>query len=288
MTLSSIIQKIKIFLEMIKFEHSIFALPFAYMGLFLAEEGVPSFRLWFWVTIAMVSFRSMAMGANRLLDASIDALNPRTSQRAIPAGKIKKKHVWGITIIFFILFEWTCLKLNLLCFKLSPIIVVLAWMYPLLKRVTWLCHFVLGFILGIAPYGAWIASRGDFSWIPAWFMIGIMSWVAGFDIIYALQDRDFDCRKGLHSFPARFGQQKSLLMTELLHIITVICWYLAGQAGGLGIYFNLGLLGVVFFLVREHWLIRRFELEKIQEAFFSMNAWVSLTVFVCVVLDLIF
>ncbi len=286
--MGKIIQKIKVFLEMIKFEHSVFALPFAYMGLFLAEEGWPSMRLFLLVSLAMVSFRSMAMGANRLLDAAIDAQNPRTSQRAIPAGKIKKSHVWVITLVFLILFEWTCLNLNTLCFKLSPIIVILAWIYPLLKRMTWLCHFLLGFILGIAPYGAWLASRESFSWVPAWFMIGIACWVAGFDIIYALQDCEFDQAKGLHSFPSKFGKQKSLLMTALLHIITIICWYLAGYVGDLGIIYNSGLLIVAVFLIREHWLVHCFKLEKIQEAFFTMNAWVSVSVFVCVLFDLIF
>lgn len=283
-----VIQKIKIFLEMIKFEHSIFALPFAYMGLFLAEKGWPSLDLFLWVTLAMVSFRSMAMGANRLLDASIDAQNPRTSQRAIPAGKIKRSHVWVITIAFLVIFEWTCLNLNALCFKLSPSIVFFAWLYPFLKRMTWLCHFVLGFILGIAPYGAWLASLGSFSWVPAWFMIGITCWVAGFDVIYALQDCEFDQAKGLHSFPAKFGKQKSLLMTALLHIIALICWFLAGYVGDLGIIYNLGLLGVGIFLIREHWLVHRFGLEKIQEAFFIMNAWVSISVFVCVLIDIFF
>lgn len=278
--------KFKTFLEMIKFEHSIFALPFAYLGLFLAESGKPGASLFWGVTLAMVTFRSMAMGANRLLDRAIDARNPRTSGRALPAGRLSVPFVWGITLFFMAAFGVTAYALGPLCFRLSLIPLVMAWLYPCMKRFTWLSHLLLGMILGIAPYGSWIASRGEFSWVPGLLTIGITAWVAGFDIIYALQDLEFDRASGLHSFPARFGLKNSLKITAILHALTVLSWAVMGVVAGLHGIYAAGLILVAMLLIREHWLIHRYGLGKIQEAFFTINAVVSIGLFLATLADL--
>lgn len=273
---------LKTFFEMIKVEHSIFALPFAYLGLILAEKSWPSGRLWFWVTLAMVSFRSMGMALNRIIDARIDVLNPRTRDRAIPAGKIKLSAVWIITAVCFAIFEYSTYRLSSLCFLLSPIPVFLAGLYPFTKRFTWFSHLILGIILGIAPYGAWLAGRDEFSWVPGAIMIGVMAWVSGFDVIYALQDIDFDRSHGLYSFPARFGFQKSVMLARALHGVTILSWFFAGVLAGCGWFYFAGILVAAVFLIREHWLIRSFGLQKIEEAFFMMNGAISVIVFAAV------
>lgn len=286
--MKNIFDKIRIFLEMIQFEHSIFALPFAYLGLFFAERKIPSLFLFFWITAAMVSFRTMAMGLNRLFDRSIDAKNPRTKHRALPQKKIQSESVWLLSSIALTVFEVSAYQLGAICFWLSPIPVVLAVVYPLSKRFTWLSHFLLGLILGIAPYGAWIASRQSFSWIPAFLTLGVTVWVAGFDMVYALQDVSFDKAHGLFSFPARFGQARTLQMTKLLHIVSIFCWGMAGFLNGANVIYWMGLVLVAYFLVREHHLIHAFGMEKINEAFFLMNAVVSITLFAAAFLDLMF
>jgi 4-hydroxybenzoate polyprenyltransferase len=170
---------------------------------------------------------------------------------------------------------------------LSFVPVVLAWIYPLTKRFTWLSHFVLGLILGIAPYGAWIASRQSFSWIPFFLTLGVMAWVAGFDMIYALQDIDFDKSHGLFSFPAKFGEERTLQIIKGLHTLSIFCWGLAGFLNGAGIIFWMGLILVIYFLVKEHHLIRSFGIAKMNEAFFIMNAVVSVAIFLATMLDII-
>ncbi len=274
-----------LFLEMIRFEHSIFALPFAYIGLLLASQGWPSAKSFWGVTGAMVSFRTMAMGLNRLIDHSIDALNPRTSNRALPAGNLKRSYVWFWTAASFAAFEIFAFWLHPLCLKLSWIPVALAAIYPYLKRISWLSHSVLGLVLGIAPAGAWVAVRGNLSGAPIWMSLGVMFWVTGFDILYAIQDMTFDRRHGLFSFPACFGLQASLIMTRLLHVLTVWMWFAAGQEASLGWPYFVGLALVMAFLLKEHFLVELFGTDRMQEAFFNMNAGISLVVFFSVLLD---
>ena len=269
---------------MIKWEHSIFALPFAFLGLVLAGETRIS--VWLFVTLAMVSFRTSGMAWNRLADRAIDAANPRTKMRALPAGKIGTGFVALATLASLAVFETSSYLLGPLCFKLSVVPLFLAFLYPFAKKFTWSSHFILGMILGIAPYGAWIASRQEFSWVPGFLTLGVTAWVAGFDMIYALQDEDFDRSHGLYSFPARFGQSATLILTRILHVLTLMFWFLAGQQAGLGAVYFAGLAGVGFFLFREHWLVRRYGLAKIHEAFFTMNAVVSIAVFLAVLVDL--
>lgn len=280
-------KKVRIFLQDIKLEHSLFALPFAYLGLFFAEKKVPGFFLFFWITIAMVSFRTLAMGLNRLFDRTIDAENPRTQGRALPQKKIPIGFAALAVLVSFLVFEWSAFVLGTLCFWLSPVPVVLALIYPLTKRFTWLSHFVLGLILGIAPYGAWIASRQAFGWSPAFLTGGVLCWVAGFDMIYALQDIDFDRKRGLHSVPAKWGEVNTLRITRILHGLAVLCWALAGFLNGAGLIYGLGLALVVYFLFREHQLIYFSGIAKMNEAFFVMNAVISFTLFFAAVLDVV-
>lgn len=283
--MKEILKKSQIFLRDIKLEHSLFALPFAYLGLFMAAKTVPGFFLFVWITVAMVSFRTMAMALNRLLDRAIDAENPRTQGRALPQKKIRAGFAWLAVLVSFLVFEWSAFTLGSLCFWLSPVPVVLAWIYPLTKRFTWFSHFVLGLVLGIAPYGAWIAVTGEFAWAPAFLTAGVMMWVAGFDMIYALQDIDFDMKHGLFSFPARFGIAATLKLTRLFHAVSVLCWLAAGLYAGMGFCYWLGLVVVAYFLVREHQLIRSSGIAKMNEAFFVMNAVASVTLFLAVALD---
>lgn len=285
--MKSFLEKLTIFARDIKLEHSIFALPFAYLGLFFAEKKVPSVFLFVWITIAMVSFRTTAMALNRLLDRAIDAENPRTQTRALPLKKIRASFVWLAAAVSFLIFEASAYRLGTLCFWLSPVPLALAFIYPLTKRFTWLSHFVLGLVLGIAPYGAWIASQQAFGWVPALLTAGVMLWVAGFDMIYALQDIDFDRDRGLYSVPARFGESSTLRITRSLHVLAVLCWAMAGFLNGAGLIYGLGLVLVAYFLIREYQLIRSFGVKKINEAFFVMNGVVSVALFVAAALDVI-
>lgn len=282
-----VLTKTKTFFKDIKLEHSVFALPFAYLGLFFVGKKFPSFFLFFWITLAMVSFRTMAMALNRLLDRTIDEKNPRTQDRALPQKKIRAGFVWLAVLVSFLIFEWSAFTLGSLCFWLSPVPVALAFIYPLTKRFTWSSHFVLGLVLGIAPCGAWIAVTGQFAWTPAFLTLGVLCWVAGFDMIYSLQDMDHDRQSGLYSVPARFGEASTLKITRGLHALAVLCWAAAGFLNGAGLIYWLGLILAAYFLIREHRLVRSSGIAKMNEAFFVMNAVVSVTLFLAVVLDVI-
>ncbi len=270
----------------IKFEHSVFALPFAYLGLFLAEGGLPRLSLFGWVTAAMISFRTFGMTMNRLVDWKIDAQNPRTKTRALPGKKLTRSFVRVASLVSLVVFLGITWILGPLCLALSPIPIVLAWLYPFLKRFTWLSHIALGIILGISPYGAWLASRPEFSRIPGFLTIGVASWVAGFDVLYALQDYDFDKRSALKSIPVRFGPAKALWIAGFLHAVAVLAWSAAGFLAGFGWIYGIGMALVALFLIREHWLVHRFGLAKMEQAFFTMNACISLMVFIAAFISL--
>lgn len=279
-------KKIRIFLEMIKFEHSIFALPFAYLGMVLAARGWPGWEKFLLITLAMVSFRTMAMAANRLLDQKVDAANPRTAARALPAGLLTPAFVWGCAFVSWVIYTGACWLLGPVCLQLSAVPLVLAWIYPLLKRFSLFCHFLLGFVLGIAPYGAWIAVTGNFSWVPAFLMLGVLFWVAGFDIIYALLDFDFDREKGLHSVPARLGKVPARVLSRWLHCLTLVFWAMAGFAADLSWMYFSGLTIAAMLLIREHILAGKdSDPFKLNEAFFNLNAWISIIVFIAASLD---
>lgn len=275
-----------LFLGDIKFEHSLFALPFAYLGLFLAEEGWPRLWLLVWVTVAMVGFRTFAMAINRLIDCEIDEKNPRTKSRALPQKKLTSRFVALLALLSLSVFVGSAWLLGPICFFLAPLPIFLAVIYPYLKRFTWLSHAVLGIILAISPYGAWLASRPEFSWIPGLLLIGVASWVAGFDILYSFQDYDFDREFGLCSVPVQFGKKRALVAAALLHWVALGAWMGTGILASRGWIYALGLGLVAVFLVREHWLVHRFGLEEMEQAFFSMNAGVSLALFLAAFLDL--
>lgn len=281
------LEKIWIFSKDIKLEHSLFALPFAYLGLFMAEGKVPTLFLFVWITVAMVTFRTFAMCLNRLLDAPIDIKNPRTKNRALPSGKLTKPAVWTVAAVSLLIFELSAYKLKPLCFILTPVPIILAFIYPLMKRITWFSHFVLGSVLAIAPYGAWIASRGTFGVVPTLLSLGVVFWVAGFDMAYALQDVEFDRGEGLHSFPVAFGQDMTLALTQILHLLSVIFWVFAGFLNGRGTIFFGGVFLAALFLNRSYHMIRSADLAKIDKIFFVMNAIVSISVFGATVIDIL-
>ncbi len=279
------LKKVEIFFRDIKLEHSLFALPFAYLGIFMARREWPDLFVFVGVTVAMVSFRTLAMSLNRLLDRKIDLENPRTQGRALPQKKLGTSFVWLAAFVSFLVFEGSAYSLGSLCLWLSPIPVALVFLYPFTKRFTWASHFLLGLILGLAPYGAWIASRQEFGWAPAFLTAGVTCWVAGFDMIYALQDIDFDLKHGLFSFPSRFGIAATLRLTRRLHALSVLFWLAAGLCAGMGFCYWVGLVLVAGFLFRENQLARSFGAARIHEAFFLMNVVTSVSLFLAAVLD---
>src|SRR3989338_5802362 len=221
-------EKLKIFFNLVKFEHTIFALPFAYLGMILAHKRFPTLSVFFWVTVAMVGARTAGMTLNRIVDLGIDTKNPRPQDRPMVTGAFSKSLAWaivGVSIALFFLSTW---RLNPLCFKLSFLAIFLLSSYHYVKRFSFLCHFALGLVLALAPVGGWLAVTGKFSWVPVPLAFAVLFWVAGFDIIYSLQDMDFDRTYGLHSIPARFGLNRALKISSVCHITTV--FFLMGFA----------------------------------------------------------
>jgi 4-hydroxybenzoate polyprenyltransferase len=271
--------KLKIFLEMIKFPHTVFALPFAFTGAVLAAKGLPSAAQAFWIVMAMVGARTAAMGLNRLIDAEIDAHNPRTSARALPAGLLGKGTVMAYVAISVALFIFAAARLNLLCLYLSPVVLVLLVSYSYCKRFTSLSHLVLGLCLAAAPVGAWIAITGDLEFPAILLGVGVLFWVAGFDILYALQDLDFDRSAGLYSIPASLGTAGSLRLARLFHLVLPFMLVALYFMLNLGILFLVGILIAVVMLCYEHWLLRDADLKKLDAAFFTMNGYISVAIF---------
>ncbi len=287
-------KKIAVFLEMIKFEHSIFALPFAYLGFVLAinpekvtvtKIGDSHLFAFLWVTLAMVSLRTAAMTLNRLIDHKIDQENPRTKSRALPAKLLTRRFTWIVAVSGLCVFIYSAYQLNPLCFYLSPIPIALGWIYPYLKRWTWFSHFVLGLTLGLAPYGGWLAVRPELNLLPALLTIGVTSWVFGFDVFYALQDAEFDRKKGLHSLPVRVGADRAIFIAKICQGFTIAAFVLLGLLASLGIFYWIGIVFAAGFIYHEHRLVSRFGLSKINQAFFNMNAWVSVVLFAAVFAD---
>ena len=261
---------------MIKIEHTLFALPFAFLGAVLAAGGLPSLRQLLWITVAMVGARSAAMAFNRIADRNIDARNPRTASRAIPAGLLSTKFVGAFTIAASLLFLLAAAMLNQLALLLAPIALASVLLYSLTKRFTQFSHIVLGWCLAIAPTGAWIAVKGQFgSPIPVLLSLVVLLWTAGFDVLYACQDYEFDRKEGLHSIPARIGIARALWVSRGLHagaFLALIALYLVS---GLGPF---ALAGVIFtgaLLVYQHRLVRADDLSRLNAAFFTTNAFVS-------------
>jgi len=284
--MTTILRTVSTFLEMIKFSHTIFALPFALSSAFLAAGGLPTPRQALFIVLAMVGARTAAMGMNRLIDADIDARNPRTASRAIPAGLISRTAVVILIILSIIILLWGAAMLNPLCLKLSPIALFFLVLYSYCKRFTSLAHVVLGICLSAAPLGGWIAIRGTLD--PPAVVIGVMVlfWVAGFDILYALQDLEFDRSAGLHSIPVRLGVSGSLWVARLFHLITILCLILLGTLIGGGYWFWGGAAAMGGMLLYEHLLLKGGDLSRLDAAFFTMNGYISLTFLATVLLHL--
>ncbi len=275
-----IFKKIADYLKLIKFSHSVFALPFAFTAALIAARGVPTPPQILWITVAMVGGRSGAMGMNRIIDRKIDALNPRTKNRELPRGVIKTWEAFLFTVFAFAVLLVAAYMLNPLCFKISPLVLLVLFTYSYTKRFTWLSHIVLGTALSLAPLGAWIAIRGtfDFEILPLCF--AVMFWVAGFDVFYGLQDIDFDKTHSLYSIPSRFGIKTSLWIARLFHLITIGLLLSLIPIFNLTGFYLLGVLIASVLLVYEHSLVKPTDLSKLDMAFFNMNGYISITVFV--------
>ena len=282
--------KIKSLLEMIKFSHTIFAFPFALMGVVLASLAsgkAPGIGQVFWVCVAMVGARTTAMGLNRLIDAKIDAKNPRTADRHIPAGKVSFLEATLFILVALVLFLFAAWMLNPLCLKLAPIVVGFFILYSYCKRFTHFAHVVLGICLAAAPIGAWVALRGDLGWPVISLGIAVLFWVSGFDIFYALQDYDYDIEHGLHSVPSKLGKEKSFLLVRVFHGLMLLFLLLVLPGSGLGWIYFAGVVVVAGLLVYEHLLVKPDDLSKLDAAFFNMNGYISVTIFAFTLIDAI-
>ncbi|WP_314585404.1 UbiA-like polyprenyltransferase [Paenibacillus terrigena] len=284
-------KKIAIFLEMIKFEHTLFALPFAFMGSILGSVVVnhhlPSWAQIGWVLLAMVGARTAAMSLNRLIDAAIDKINPRTEGRAIPAGLLKIGEVVLFTIVSFGLLFWAAAELEPLAMRLLPIAVFFLVFYSYTKRFTWLCHVVLGLTIALAPLGGWVAVTNSADWSAMVFYLTVAFWTAGFDIIYACQDYEFDKSQGLHSIPVRFGLKGALWIARGFHILTAIGFISLYLMTDLSWMYFAGMIIAYAILFYEHKMVKPHDLSKVNTAFFSMNGILSVVVFVFTFLDLV-
>ncbi|HYA86025.1 MAG TPA: UbiA-like polyprenyltransferase [Nitrospirota bacterium] len=281
------LKKIKIILEMIKFEHTIFALPFAFTGALLAAHGIPSWRTILWITVAMVGARSAAMGFNRWADRRFDAENPRTRERALPKGLVKSRHVVLFTAVSSALLVFAAYMLNPLAFALSPLALAIVFFYSYTKRFTFLAHAFLGLGISGAPLGAWIAVTGRFD-APALVLgTAVLFWLLGFDVLYALQDIDFDRRAGLHSIPQRFGIGRSLWISRISHAITMGALFWISSLLSTGWYYRAGVILSLAMIVYEHSLVRKNDLSKLNFAFFNMNGYISVTIFLFTLLDIL-
>jgi 4-hydroxybenzoate polyprenyltransferase len=279
--------KAQLFARLIKVEHTVFALPFAYVGAFLAVQGVPSAHDLLWITVAMVGARSLAMALNRLIDAGIDARNPRTAAREIPSGKLTIGAVLAFCAASLVVFLIAVWQLNPVVRWLWPIPVVMFVVYPYLKRFTWLCHFWLGAVDGLAPVGAWVAITGHLPW-QAWALGGaVATWVAGFDVFYSLYDLEVDRAQGLHSWAVRFDERGAFLGARLLHVATVALLAAAGLGLAVGWWYWIGVAVVAGLLAYEHSLVRPGDLRRLDAAFFTMNGVISVAFFVFVLLDVL-
>ena len=263
-------------LEMIKVEHSVFALPFALMGALLAARGWPSGRPLFWIVIAMVGARSAAMSFNRLIDQKLDALNPRTAQRALPAGLLTAGFVSTFALLSSTVLVFAAYQLNPLAFRLSPLALAILFLYSYTKRYTILSHLVLGFCLGIAPAAAWIAIRGTLSPRILLLTAAVTLWTAGFDILYACQDIEFDRRLGLHSIPQRWGIARALEVSAAMHGVMVILLLWLAWAESLGWISLAGVAVASALLVYEHRLVKPTDLSRLDAAFFNTNGWIGI------------
>jgi 4-hydroxybenzoate polyprenyltransferase len=273
---STVLRNTRTTLEMIKIEHTLFALPFAFLGAILAAGGIPTLWQLSWIVVAMVGARSAAMAFNRIADRQYDARNPRTAMRALPAGLLSLGFVWGFTIVSALIFFIAAAMLNRLTLILAPVALASVLLYSLTKRWTQFSHIVLGWCLSIAPTGAWVAVRGQIeSPVPLLLSLVVLLWTAGFDVLYACQDFEFDRSEGLHSIPARFGIARALWISRGLHagaFIALVTLYLVSGLGPLAL---IGVILTAALLLYQHRLVRADDLGRLNAAFFTTNAFVS-------------
>lgn len=281
------LKKIVTLLEMIKFEHTVFALPFACMGAFLAARGVPGAVTFLWIILAMVGARTCAMGFNRIVDREFDKLNPRTAARALPAKAVKLSEAWTMVILAALLFFFACYNLNRLTLMLSPFALGLTLFYSLTKRFTWLCHVVLGLALAFSPLGGWVAVSGSLQYYPFVLSLGVLFWVAGFDTVYACLDADFDADMGLFSLPSRFGRQNAFRIAVLFHIVAFVLFVVTGIVSKLNVFYYVGIIFTGAALFYQHIVVNPRDLTRIQLSFFTLNGLISLTLFVATWLSLV-
>ena len=274
------INKINSLLEMIKFKHTVFALPFAFMGAFLAARGVPSLQVFLWVVLAMVGARTCAMGFNRIVDRRFDAMNSRTADRALPAGSVTLRESWQMVVLSGALFFIACFMLNRLALQMAPFALALTLLYSLTKRFTWLCHVVLGLALAFSPLGGWVAVSGSFEGYPWFLSLAVLFWVAGFDTIYACLDADFDREAGLFSMPAYFGRRRAFHLAVFFHVLAFVFFAATGYTAGLNIYYFAGVAITGCALFYQHIVVNPTDLSRIRLSFFSMNGIISITLFV--------
>jgi len=283
----ALFRNIAVTLEMIKWEHSVFALPFALCGALLAAGGLPAGRQLVWIIVAMVAARSAAMAFNRLADASLDAANPRTRSRALPSGILSRQFVAGFVLVSSSIFVVAAAQLNRLAFYLSPLVLLILLLYSYTKRFTRWSHVVLGFVLGMAPAGAWIAIRGSLDPRILILTLAVTCWVAGFDVLYACQDCDFDRVHGLHSIPRYMGIRNALLVARLLHAIMLallIAFVISFKLGAVAIA---GVIAVALLLAYEHSLVSHHDLRRLNAAFFTMNGIISIVFLIFVAADVL-
>jgi 4-hydroxybenzoate polyprenyltransferase len=277
----------RLFASLVKIEHTVFALPFAYIGAFLAVGDVPSAHDLFWITVAMIGARSLAMALNRLIDAGIDARNPRTAGRELPRGALRPWQVVAFALTSLAVFLVAAFQLAPIVRWLWPIPVAAFVVYPYLKRVHWISHFWLGAVDGLAPVGAWAAITNELPW-QAWALgAAVAFWVAGFDLFYALFDLEVDRAQGLHSFPVRFGVRAAFTAARICHVATVAALIVAGLGLSVGALYWLGVVAVAALLLYEHLLVSPQDRSRLDMAFFTMNGVISVTFFAFVLVDVV-
>ena len=280
--------------RLVRFSHTVFALPFALSAVALAWPKHPvTLRALFWILVAMVGARSAAMGFNRLADRKFDALNPRTKEWELPKGAVKVWEAIALTGIAALIFVIAAYELNWICFVLSPVALAIVFFYSLTKRFTWASHLFLGLALSIAPVGAWLAvietsvELTELS-VPLYLGLAVVFWLAGFDIIYSLQDREFDRSQGLYSVPVRFGVARALQISTICHLCTIVFLIMVGLSAHMNLLYWIGLAAVIVVLVWEHRIVSPTDLSRINRAFFDLNAYVSIAFFLSTVADIIF
>ncbi len=283
----AMLAKLRVYLEMVRFAHTVFALPFAFMGAILAAGGMPPGRTLWWILVAMVGARSGAMGTNRIADRYLDSLNPRTRDRALPQGRLALGEAIGFVLVSFGVFLLAAWMLNPLCFALAPLAILIVCGYSYTKRFTVCSHLVLGLSLALAPIGAWVAVRGAIAGPALVLGLGVLFWVAGFDILYAFQDVDFDRRTGLFSIPASLGTTKGLMIAAVFHGLTVCCLAALIPLLRLGLVYGIGLTCAAALLLYEHRLVRRHGLAKLDMAFFNVNGVLSIGMLLATLVDLL-